>query len=113
MTGEHFQERSRGALLDEIVLFIRLARVLSFARFNHVHLASRRRKRPHGTSNTEKNELGDVSEVESHTPAVRTAVFAPLGPDDVGDITEPPGLHDLQPLGQKGVGNPKIQVRII
>src|SRR5690242_1786756 len=93
MTREQFQVRPRTARLDQGVLLVRLAGVLPLAGLDHVDLPPGRAQRPGVlAAHPEQDELGDVAEVEADPAAVRAAVQPALGPDEVADVAESPGL---------------------
>ena len=86
--------------------------MLTLARLDHIDRRAPRRQRSHGSFDTEQDRLRDIAEVEADAAAVRPTVFAPLGPDDIRDVAEPPRLHHLQSLRKQGVGYPQVQVGI-
>src|SRR5436853_143012 len=74
---EKFEVRSRAARLDQLVLLVWLAAMLALSRGDVVHLASPCCERSRVLAfNTEKQQLGDVTEVEPDATTVRTSVFA-------------------------------------
>ncbi len=99
MPSEHLEVRPRRAFLDEVVLLVRLARVLPLAGLDHVDLAPCGAQRAHRSPHPKQDELSDVAEVEANAAAVGPAVLASLGPNDVGDVPKAPGLHDRHPVG--------------
>src|SRR5579883_345055 len=86
--------------------------MLSLASRQQVHLASSRRQRTRVlAADTKQNEFGHVPKIEADASAVRPAVLSDLMPDNIGLISEAPGLQNLEPLRQQRVWTPKIQVR--
>jgi len=85
---------SRRTRLDQFVLFIGLSRVLSLSCFYDVDLRARWREGTHASTYAEEQELGHIAEIEPHTAAIRLAVFAALGPDDIRHIAKPPSFHN-------------------
>src|SRR4051794_19271735 len=82
---EQFDKRPPRARLDNVVLLIRLARMLALARRQQIHLPPSRRQRPGIlAADPEQDQFGDVAEVEADAAAVGAAVFPYLVPDDVG-----------------------------
>jgi len=100
VAGEHLQVRTGRATLDQVVLLVGLAGVLTLAGLDHVDRRPGRLQGPHGTLDTEQDRLSDVAEVEADPAAVRSAVLAALGPDDIGDVPEAPRLQDIDAFEQ-------------
>src|SRR5262245_16381649 len=91
---EQLEERAAAARFDDLVLLVRLARMLALARRQEVHLPPSRRERARApAAHPEQDELGHVPEIETHAASVRPAVLAHLVPDDVGFVDEAPRLH--------------------
>lgn len=110
--GEQLEVGAARAAFDNGVLLVRLARVLAFARLDHVHLPPSRRQRPRVlAARAEQKDFGDVAEIEPDTAPVRAAVLADLVPDDVALVIEAPRLHHRKSLRQQGVRRPEIKVR--
>lgn len=109
--GKHFKIWPWAAPLDQFVLFVGLAAVLALPRLDHVDLAAARRLGagvpPAGA---EQDQLGDVAEVEADAAPIRAAILADFVPDEVGFVLESPSFHNPQPLRQKGIWNPHIQM---
>ena len=70
MTSEQLKVGSWRAGFNQIVLLIRLARMFTLARLNHVHLRPPRRERAHGASNAEQQQLGDVPKIKTHAATI-------------------------------------------
>src|SRR5262245_43846255 len=66
---EQLEERAGAACLDDLVLLVRLARMLALARCQQVELPPSRRERARApAAHPEKNELGHVAEIEADAP---------------------------------------------
>ncbi len=105
------EARARAAGLDQLVLLVRLPRVLTLSGGQKVNLLSAGGKGPCMlAAHSEQKDLCNISKVKSHTPAVRTSIFADLVPDYVALVLKSPRLHNLKPFGQKGIGNPEVKV---
>lgn len=86
--------------------------MLALARSEEIHLCSAGLK---GTgilpAYAKKDKLSHVAEIEPDPTSIGTTVLTNLVPDDIAFVLKAPGLHDAQPLGQKRVRNPQIEMR--
>src|SRR5580700_1734793 len=98
MASKELQVRARRTPFDEVVLLVRLARVLALTSLDHVDLRPAGRQCPQTSTNSEKDGLRHVPEVEADAATVRPAVLPSLGPDEVGYVAETPCLHDTKPF---------------
>src|SRR5215470_12074400 len=82
---KQLQEWPGRTRLDNLVLLVRLARMLALSRRQQIHLpASRGKCAGVLAAHAEQNQLGHVAEIEADTTTVRAAVLADFVPDDVG-----------------------------
>ncbi len=73
-----------------------------------VHLAAARAEGADFVPRTPNRiSLGDVAKIEAHAPAIGAAVLSSFLPDHIGLVTEPPGLHHIEALGQHRVRDHK------
>src|SRR5438105_1212180 len=81
---EQFQIGTRAARFDEGILLIRLAGVLALAGREQIDLPPSGRESA-GISSlyTKQDQLGDIAEVKSDTPAIRTTILANLMPNEI------------------------------
>src|SRR5262249_53919698 len=108
---EQFQVRAGAARLDERILLVGLARVLTLARRQEIDLPAARRQRAGVLAlHAEQHELGDVAEIEADTAPVGAAIFSHLVPDDVGLVGEAPRLHPPQSFRRAGRWDPQDRV---
>lgn len=110
--AEQLDARAPAAFLDDLILLVGLAAMLTLARLNHVDLTAAGIKcacvlAPHA----EQQQLGDIAEIESHSAPVRAAVLTHFVPDDIGDVPEAPSFHHAQAIRQQRVGHPKVEMR--
>src|SRR6266700_921675 len=111
-TRKQFKKRPRAARFENIVLLIRLPRMLALSCCKQVYLPPSGRKCARVlAAHTEQDQLCDVAEIETNSASIRAAVLAHLMPDDVGLVGEAPRLHDSKAFGQHCVGAPEIQMR--
>src|SRR5438874_1446558 len=82
---EEFKIRPWAAIFDNLILLIRLARMLALARRQQIHLPPSGRERARLlAAHAEQDQLGHVAEIEPDPASVRASVLAYLVPDDVG-----------------------------
>src|SRR5688572_21105359 len=73
---EQFEKRSTAARFHDLVLLIRLARVLALACRQEIHLPSPRRERARvPAAHAEQDQLGHVAEIKADAAPVRAAVL--------------------------------------
>ena len=96
---EEFEVGAFGAGLDQLILFIGFARVFAFAGLHHVDLAAARSQCSRGfTAHAEKQNLGDIAEIEADTAPVGAAVFPDLVPHDIFQSTAKVSINrDISP----------------
>ncbi len=110
MAREEFKVGPGRARFNDVVEFIRFSGVLPFPGRDDVCLRAACTKSTHVPANSKKDEFCDISEVETHTPSIRTAVFPNLVPNHVRLVGEPPPLHHFKAFRDKGIGNPQIEM---
>src|SRR5262245_60888179 len=96
---EQLEEWPGTARLDELVLLVRLARVLALARRQQIHLPPSRRQRARVlAAHAEQQELSHVAEIEADPAPVGAAILAHLVPDDVRSEEHTSELQSLRHL---------------
>src|SRR5205823_5637333 len=91
---EQFEIGTGRTCLDDVVLFVGLARVLALAARQQIDLAPARSTCARVLAvHTEQNELGNVAKVETDATAVRAAVPSYLVPNEIRFVLESPRAH--------------------
>lgn len=82
---EQLQIWPRGTRRNDVVLLIGLARMLAFARLDHVYLTAAGRQRSRVfAANAKEDEFGHVAEIEADA----AAILPDFMPDDIGFVGE-------------------------
>jgi len=111
-TTEKFEIRSSAASFDQTVLLVRFSTVLALSAGNQVHLTAAGIKSARVfPPNAEEDDLGDISEIEPDTSAIRATIFPHFVPDQVRFVFEAPRIQNVKTPRQKRVGNPEIAMR--
>ncbi len=108
---EQFKMWTRATGFHELILLVRLARVLTLSCRKKVYLpASWIQCSRVLSSDTKKEQFCNVPEVEADSAPIGSAVFPDFMPNDIALVLKPPRLHDVQALRQEGIRHPKVQV---
>src|SRR5262249_53891782 len=108
---EQLEVRTGTARLDDRVLLVRLARMLTLARGQEVHLAAAGRQRaPMLALHADQDERGHYTKIEADPAPVAAAVLAHLVPHEVGLVGEAPSFHYREAIRQQRIGTPEIEV---
>lgn len=109
--GEQLQIRAGAAGFDDVVGFVRLARVLALAGGDDVDLPATGLSRAGiFAAHAEEEEFSNIAKVKADSAPVWPAIFACFVPHDIGFVAETPSLHNGYPLRKKGVWDPEIKM---
>lgn len=109
---EQFEVRTGRAGFNQLVLLVGLAGMFALLLGDEIHLPPPRRQRARVlAANAEQDDFRDIAKIEADAPTVGAAVLACLVPDQVRLVRETPRLHHFEPVRQKRVGNPQVEMR--